>query len=145
MKGTIVESACSIATSSLDQTVTIAGSPVSKIINNSLTPGYDFSIVLVHCLLEKFNHRLSAQKYFSITFDGDDDAGLFGVHGEAKGIALKISDANGNVAVPGEVLPEEYISPETRALKYILREVRDGKALQPGYFYAAIRFKIDYL
>jgi type 1 fimbria pilin len=145
MKGSIVETACSIATGSVDQTVIIATLPVSYIINNGQSSEYGFSINLVNCVLEHLSHQRTDEQYFSITFEGDNDSGLFGVKGEAKGIALKISDARGNVVIPGEALPAEPLSPGTMVLNYILRLVSDGKILRSGNYNAAIRFRIDYL
>lgn len=144
LNGRIIASACAIDTESGDQTITMATLPVSQIIRDGQGELHEFTIKLVNCTLEKFNPALDDWRYFSVTFDGREDAGLFGVDGNAKGIALQISDARGNVAAPGIPMEKNEIQPGTMAFNYGLRLIGNSQVMKAGSYYSTVRFKMDY-
>ncbi|VTR51651.1 P pilus assembly protein, pilin FimA [Serratia fonticola] len=59
-----------------------------------------FSIHLVDCVLERPGK--TGWKQFQVTFDGDAEETLFGVHGDTSGVGLQISDGVGNIVLPGK-------------------------------------------
>ena len=144
LNGRIIASACAIDTESGDQTITMATLPVSQIIRDGQGELHEFTIKLVNCTLEKFNPALDDWRYFAVTFDGREDAGLFGVDGNAKGIALQISDARGNVAAPGIPMEKNEIQPGTMAFNYGLRLIGNSQVMKAGSYYSTVRFKMDY-
>ncbi|MBO4154588.1 fimbrial protein [Enterobacter kobei] len=83
-------------------------------------------------------------KHFRVTFDGDQEGGVFGVRGGASGVGLQISDNLGNIASPGKVLPFVDIIPGSMQLNYSLKLVANNHALKSGDYYSSIRFKMDY-
>ncbi|HEJ7271626.1 MAG: fimbrial protein [Serratia marcescens] len=144
VNGRIIASACAIDTDSLDQTITLATLPVSQIIRDGQSERHEFNIKLVNCTLEKFNPALDDWRYFAVTFDGRDDAGLFGMDGNAKGIALQITDNKGNVASPGIPMAKNDIQPGTLGFNYGLRLVGNSQVMKAGSYYSTVRFKMDY-
>lgn len=144
VNGRIIASACAIDTESLDQTITMATLPVSQIIRDGQSERHEFNIELVNCTLEKFNPALDDWRYFVVTFDGRDDAGLFGIDGNAKGIALQITDKQGNVAMPGVPMEKNDIQPGTMKFNYGLRLMGNNQVMKSGSYYSTVRFKMDY-
>lgn len=144
VNGRIIASACAIDTDSLDQTITLATLPVSQIIRDGQSERHEFNIKLVNCTLEQFNSALGDWRYFSVTFDGRDDAGLFGMNGNAKGIALQITDKQGNIASPGIPMAKNDIQPGAMEFNYGLRLVGNSQMMKAGSYYSTVRFKMDY-
>jgi len=144
MQGAIVDTACAIAVESRDQTIDMEVVPVSDIIRDGQGRNKPFSIELVNCTLERPDSSLPDWRQFQVTFDGDVDGVLFGVQGEASGIALKITDEEGTVATPGVPLRLQDIIPGAMQLNYHIRLVANNHALRAGDYFSAIRFKMDY-
>ncbi|MBL5824966.1 fimbrial protein [Serratia fonticola] len=144
VNGRIIASACAIDTESVDQTITMATLPVSQVIRDGQGELREFNIKLVNCTLERFNPALDDWRYFSVTFDGRDDAGLFGIDGNAKGIALQISDKLGNVASPGMPMAINELQPGTMEFNYGLRLIGNNQVMKAGSYYSTVRFKMDY-
>lgn len=143
MQGAIINTACAIAVESRDQTVDMAVVPLADIIRDGQSQIKPFVIELVNCTLERANN-MPGWKQFQVTFDGDAEGSLFGVHGDASGIALQISDAAGNIATPGHPLPRGDIIPGDMRLNYALKLVANSHALKSGDYFSVIRFKLDY-
>ncbi|MFG1174697.1 fimbrial protein [Erwiniaceae bacterium CAU 1747] len=144
MTGSIIDTACAISTGSLDQTVDMGAVPVSRIIRDGQGAKKDFSINLVKCILERHEAGLNKWQYFTITFDGFNDDGLFSVAGEAKGVAIRISDRDGNVASPGVALPPGEIEAGDMSLNFSMQLVSNHQALHAGEYNSIIKFKMDY-
>lgn len=144
MKGEILETACAIDTLSRDQTITMATVPASQIARDVQGVAHPFVVKLVKCTLKRLDPKLPDWSHFRITFDGLNDGGQFGVEGQAKGVALQIADAQGNVATPGKQMPSAPIVPNDMALTYSLRLVSNQQVLKAGDYYSTVRFKMDY-
>nr|WP_314424079.1 fimbrial protein [uncultured Erwinia sp.] len=144
MTGSIVDAACAIDINSTDQTIDMGPVPVSRVIKGSYGIRKKLSINLVNCILSKDKTEPGKWRYFTITFDGVNDDGLFSVEGDAKGIAIKIIDDNGNIARPGESLPSENIESGSMALNFSLQLVSNNQELHAGEFNSIIKFKMDY-
>ncbi|MDA8478792.1 type 1 fimbrial protein [Citrobacter sp. Awk 4] len=144
INGQIITSACAIDTKSFDQTIKMKTTPISQIMRDGQSERHYFSITLVNCTLENFNPTLQNWRFFFVTFDGREDAGLFGVDGSAKGIALQISDAQGNIASPGIPMVKNELQPGTMEFNYSLRLIGNNQVMKAGNYYSTVRFKMDY-
>lgn len=144
MVGAIIETACAIDTMSRDQTINMGTLPISQIARDGQGLMRPFSIRLVNCVLARQNQSLPDWHYFQITFDGPAEAGLFGVEGDAKGVALQLTDSLGNIARPGAPLPLGEIATKDMLLNYSLRLVSNQQALRAGEYSSTVKFKMDY-
>ncbi|CAI0837296.1 PAP fimbrial minor pilin protein precursor [Serratia quinivorans] len=142
MQGSIIDTACAIAVDSREQSIDMGIIPVADIIRDGQGRSKPFSIDLINCVLERPGKE--AWKNFQVTFDGDTEGALFGVHGGASGVGLQISDGLGNIAFPGKALPLMDIVPGDRQLNYSLKLVANNHALKSGDYFSSIRFKLDY-
>lgn len=144
VSGRIITSACTIDTENVDQTITIATLPISYIINNGQSDWRAFNIKLGNCFLERFNPESDRWRYFSVTFYGKEDAGLFGVDGDAKGFALQISDGQGNIITPGVPMIRNELEPGAMQFNYSLRLVGNNPVMKAGGYYSIVHFQMDY-
>lgn len=144
MQGSIIDTACAIATGSREQTIDMDTVPVGDILRDGQGNTRNFSVELINCELSRPDPKLSDWRHFQVTFDGDADGGLFGVNGEAKGVALEITDSGGNKAAPGEPLPLGEITRGSMRLDYTMKLVSNSQILKPGGYTSAVRFKLDY-
>lgn len=144
MQGAIIDTACSISVNSRDQTIDMETVPVADIIRDGQGRRKAFSIELINCILERPSNNFSDWRQFQVTFDGDAEGNLFGVHGTASGIALKITDEDDNIARPGDPLRPKEISTGNMQLKFNIRLVANSHTLKSGDYFSVIRFKLDY-
>lgn len=142
--GIIVDTACAIDTDSMDQTIDMGVVPISLILQNGLSNKKDFSINLINCILKKSERFLSSKQHFTVTFDGYNDDGIFGIEGTARGVAMRISDSEGHIAIPGKALPAGDVDTTEMSLRYSLQLVRDNGKLRAGDYKSTIKFKMDY-
>lgn len=144
LSGSIIDTACAIDTQSIDQTIDMGATPLSQIARNGQGRATLFSIRLVNCVLNRDAKFLPSWRHFAITFDGTNDNGLFGVDGEAKGVALKITDSEGNIAIPGKPLPSGNVETGDMSLKYSLQPMGNHRKFHAGDYTSIIKFKMDY-
>ena len=144
MEGAILDTACAIDAGSRDQSIDLSSLPLAQIIRDGQGATRPFSIQLVHCVLSRPLPNLPDWQRFQVTFDGEGRDGLFQVYGDAQGVALQITDAHGNIALPGKPLPPEGIVPGSMHLNYSLRLVGNQQVLRAGEYRSAVRFKLDY-
>lgn len=144
MQGAIIETACAIAVESQEQSIDMDVMSLGEIIRDGKGRVKPFTIELINCVVERQNKKKTYWKKFQVTFDGDAEGNLFGVRGEASGIALKITDQNNRLAQPGRPLALEDITLGNMKLNYNLHLVANQRVLKAGKFFSAIRFKLDY-
>lgn len=144
MQGAVIETACAIDTDSRDQTIDISVMPLTKIIRDGQGLTHPFTIRLVNCVLNRVDDNLTQWQRFQVTFDGRVDNGLFGVDGQAEGIALQLTDRHGNIIMPGNPTPLPDVVVSDRELNYFLRLVSNQQTLRSGEYTSTIRFKMDY-
>jgi len=142
MQGSIIDTACAIAVESREQSVDMGVIPMADIIRDGHGHSKPFSIDLINCVLDRPGKK--DWKNFQVTFDGDPEGRLFGVHGGASGVGLQISDSRGNIALPGRTMPSVDIVPGSMQLNYSLKLVANSHVLKSGDYYSSIRFKVDY-
>ncbi|MEX3098855.1 fimbrial protein [Serratia ureilytica] len=144
MRGSIIETPCAIDTQSCDQTVDMTSTPTGMIARDGKGAGRTFSIRLVNCHLAHLEAGIMDWRYFRATFDGLNDNGLFSLNGNARGVALELTDSHGNIARPGEpLLPGELKNGNLR-LDYTLRLVGNNQILRAGDFHTTLSFRLDY-
>lgn len=102
-----------------------------------------FSIKLVNCVLDRVDKSLPGWKQFQVTFDGHADGEMFGISGRASGIALKISDNDGNVAAGSAITINENPLGSYR-LNYVIKLIANHQPLTAGSYFSSVRFKMDY-
>lgn len=144
MNGEIIDSACTIAMDSQEQTIDMGTLPTGVIRQLGMGPAHHIDIYLVNCELVKASDPSKMWKNLRMTFDGPSENGLFDVFGDARGIGLYLEDANSRQVIPGEALPEQEIIPPTMRLSYQLRLASNNRILRPGPYQSIIRFKVDY-
>lgn len=144
MEGVIVERPCAIDVGDSEQVLTMDEVPVSQIVRDGRGPQKSFTIQLVDCVLQRLDPDKPDWQTFSVTFNGENDQGYFGLSGDARGIALAITDEAGNLARPGYVMSPAAIIPDEMLLRYNVNLVGNLKTLQAGDYQAAIRFTMAY-
>lgn len=144
LDGSIIEAPCAIDAGSRDQSVSITTVPVSQIIQDRESPISHFSIRLINCVLTPITPGKPNWQSFRITFDGPADGRNFDVFGHANGLSMKITDSDGNIAIPGKPMADLAIKPGETTLNYGVRVVANNKHLKSGNYQATIRFKMDY-
>lgn len=146
MNGAIVATACDIDTKSRDQTIDMGTLPYDQIVSNSQALARPFSISLVNCTLKHTSNTILGSQHFRVTFHGRNEDGYFGVEGEARGVALALSDAQGNEAAPGQELPPQtpVLHAKEMRLHYTARMVSNHQPLQTGTYSALVRYQLEY-
>ncbi|MFK3843841.1 MULTISPECIES: fimbrial protein [Serratia] len=142
MQGAIIDTACAIAVESREQTIDMDTVPLADIIRDGQGRSKPFSIKLVNCITERPGKE--DWKQFQVTFDGEAEGKLFGVRGDASGVALRITDATGNIAEPGIPLPMDNITPGSMTLNYAMTLIANSHVLKTGDYFSFVRFKLDY-
>lgn len=145
MNGEIVASACGIHTDDLWQEIHFPPISTERVSSGSYQVTRDFSLRLINCRLEKEDGLLwhGARIYF----DGEPDnrrQGLFGLYGEAQGLALQLSDVRGEIVSPGQAFSTIPLNEGDQQLNYHLRVMRNGQTLKEGAWSASLRFMVVY-
>jgi len=144
LNGSITETPCVIDTQSRDQSIDMGITPVSVLARDGRGDAHPFRIRLINCRLTHLNTTLPDWRYFRATFEGPVDNGQFGLSGDARGVALMLTDASGNIARPGEPLLPVGLTRGDQVLNYTLRLVGNRQGLRAGDFRTSLRFRMDY-
>ncbi|HAX5209949.1 TPA: fimbrial protein [Escherichia coli] len=145
-KGQVIAPACTLSMEDTYQTIDMGETPVRDLQNSFVGPEKKFRLRLHNCELAGTGKRVYTASRVRMTFDGlqGDTPDKFSFIGQAEGINLQILDSHGYQARAGKVMPPLLLTGNEEGLDYILRVVRNGQLLKPGYYYAALRFKVDY-
>ncbi|HGM6937470.1 TPA: fimbrial protein [Serratia marcescens] len=144
MQGAINDAACAIATESREQVFDLDVTSFSDIYPGGEGKVIPFSIHLVNCISALGSNSISEWRQFQITFDGNVDGQMFGVGGKASGVALAISDADGNIVRPGIPLPLSNNSFKNGRLDYVMKLMTNRQPFRSGEYFTSVRFKMDY-
>ena len=145
MYGSIVDTACAIATEDRQQIIEMDSAVAGTLMREGVGAMRHFAIHLKNCTLKPYRPGRPDWSMFRITFDGaTDESGLFAVSGDAKGIGIEITDAAGNVAAAGKAMPDSPLQTGNMTLDYILRLKSNHQPLQEGEYWSTIRFRTDY-
>lgn len=145
MNGEIMASACGIYTDDLWQEIHFPPVSVELVSSSAGQLSRDFSLRLINCRLEKEDgSRWSSARVY---FDGEPDTlshSLFGLRGEAKGVALQLTNARGEIASPGNAFSAVALTEGDQQLNYRLQVIRNGQTLKEGAWTASLRFMVVY-
>lgn len=142
LSGEIVESACTIDTDSLDQTIDMGIIPISIMMKFGESESRDFSINLVDCRWGE--DTKNNYQGFDITFSGHTNDRYFLVSGEAEGVELRLNDYSGKQILPGQKVLFEGETSESIVNKYSFKLVANGENLKSGLFSSLINYSISY-
>lgn len=144
LAGNILDTPCSIGPGSRDQTIPMGSTPIGVIARDGFGRSVPFSIQLKDCDLARFAKRLPDWQGVRVIFDGLSDGQDFSVRGTAEGVVLRIFDAEGHVAVPGDPLPSLSLIEGDQTLNFRMQLVSDHKPLKKGEYHAVIQFGLSY-
>ncbi|WP_395607360.1 fimbrial protein [Pseudomonas sp. B22129] len=149
--GQIIDSACGLELSSVDQTIEMPAEPIGRLLRNALGAPHPFQLRLINCSLTRPDPNrpgatLPDWEHLRVTFDGarDRDGRSFAASGLSQGVALHIWDSRGEESVPGERMTPHPLNEGDMTLNYTLRLVGNGLQMLPGAHSAAVRFKLEY-
>ncbi|MFU0840665.1 fimbrial protein [Pseudomonas fragi] len=110
-----------------------------------------FTLRLVKCLLtrpdpSRPDSYLPDWQHVRVTFDGLPDMGgrFFAAGGTAQGLALRITDMQGQDSKPGVPMALTPLTGEDQELRYVLQLVGNGRPMADGSHRAAVRFRLEY-
>lgn len=146
--GEVLASACSIALNDRYQSVAMGELPLRDLQSGRGSVTRDMVIHLDNCQTSgRGSINPATDPAIRVRFDGlrGSQPGLFRTLGEAKGVALQLSDEHREIVYPGEYLPAVYQKAyNQQVLKYQIALVPDGEQLTGGNYSAALRFSINY-
>ncbi|MFP3524587.1 hypothetical protein SB912_18920 [Pantoea sp. SIMBA_072] len=122
----------------------MGSTPVGIIARTGAGRTVPFTVRLRDCSLARFDRRLPDWQGLSIAFGGVSDGSDFALSGPAKGVVLRIFDADGHKAVPGRPLPDAQLVQSGQALNFTLQLVSNHRQLVKGEYRAVIHFGINY-
>lgn len=146
VNGQIIASACSIHTDDIRQEILFDALSQRTVRDNSVVGEKAFSLRLTNCRLEK--ETQGEWKSVTVTFDGEvssRNSSLFLVNGNSRGLALKLTSADGEQAFPGVSMNKIPLNREGLRLDYKLKVVHDGESFEEGFWFASLRFMVAYL
>lgn len=146
VRGSIVDTACAIATDDIDQSIDMGTLPISVLKDDGHGPEVPFDVHLVNCTLDDSDTRaVHHWKDVHITFDGvPDGRTLFAVQGAASGEGVAILDVTGTPAEPGKPVSAIPLIPGSMTLHYRMQIREDSRSLRPGNLTTALRYFMDY-
>lgn len=146
--GSIIDSPCSIAPESIDQTVELGQISSATLKNNNGNNGQStpkkFDIQLENCSL---NGEADKNKV-SVTFTGMESPGkgLLGITGTAKGAGVAILDGTGTAIVLGKPTTPQTLQDGNNSLNFVAYLQGDGASatITEGDFQAVADFTLAY-
>lgn len=144
IQGSIVDSACTIATESSNQFIDMEVISTTQMIRDGHGPIRPFSIYLIDCILSDHASSIKRTNKFQIVFDGARDGNYFRAQGTASGIALQILDTNRQRIIPGKLVSQNpSLIKSMRFDYYLMTVIRPGE-IRDGNYYSIIRFGMNY-
>lgn len=144
LSGVILDAACSVKLESQDQTVAMAPTAISGMVNGETTVQQSFTLELVNCGPSRATAGQASGNPLTLIFEGIADGPHFLSQGSAQGVALRIQDRRGNAITPG-VPVREHIPPSgDMTLAYLLRLSGTGSALKAGDYHITVRLRMNY-
>lgn len=145
MEGAILDTPCAIDVDSRYQTVVMGSIPVNQLLREGVGPAHPFHIRLVNCTLTPQAAGKPDWSHFQVTFDGPrTHNNLFGLSGDARGVGLQITDAQGRIGAPGQPMTDGVLTEGNQQLDYVLRLAGNHETPRPGDYRTTIRFKVAY-
>ncbi|HFW4533984.1 TPA: fimbrial protein [Salmonella enterica subsp. enterica serovar Chester] len=142
--GEVLASACSISLNDRYQSVEMGELPLRELQSGQGVVTRYITIRLDNC---QISGQGTADPTVRVRFDGlrGNQPGLFRTLGEARGVALQLSNERRETVFPGEYLSAVYQKAYNQpVLKYRIALVPDGERLTGGDYSAVLRFSINY-
>lgn len=139
MSGSILSTPCTLLTSEIN----MGSSNVGEIIQHGKSDPTPFSLMLGNCDKQQSNDGKLKNSIFEVVFDGPSDGGSFMLNG-VSGVGLQLSDASGNIAIPGTPLPGNSVTGKAQQINYTLRLVRTKNGITAGEYHSVLRLKVNY-
>lgn len=146
LQGFVMDSSCTINMQDQYQRIEIPQIAATELYQRGYSSAFSFAIRLENCLLSEDKTEIGNVGSLRMTFDGAVDSdGLFAVTGEAEGVGIQLSHADGAVITPGK--PMTVNSPQVKdiTLNYRLRLIADRASLKTGAYRTTVHFNLDYL
>lgn len=146
LQGFVMDSSCTINMQDKYQRIEIPLVTATELYQRGYSSAFAFAIRLENCLLSDEKTENGNISSLNMTFDGQvDNNGLFAVTGEAEGVGIQLSYADGTVITPGK--PIAVNSPQVKdiTLNYRLRLIADRTSLKTGAYRTTVHFNLDYL
>lgn len=142
-EGEILDSACSLAASSLDQTISL-GQTAKSVLTGTLAPRTAFQIELVGCSLTGLT-----DKTVTATFTGGEAAnvtGALGISGpSAESVGIMLVDGSGTPITLGTATKTQVLTADNHTLNFsAYLKAHATKAVIPGTFTAVTNFSLEY-
>jgi type 1 fimbria pilin len=148
-KGEVISPTCTLAMESVYQVVNMGMLPLRELQKKPFGPEQSFKLKLRNCELasDKLKGDVYSKSRIRLSFDGvrGSSPEQFDLGGLAEGIELQIIDESGYLARANEAMPSLPLYGNEQVLSYTLRIAKNNLPLKAGNYYAAIKFKIDYL
>lgn len=151
LAGQVIDSACALDANSLYQVIELDPLPMGQLIRLGESAPRTFTLRLVKCSLVRPDPGrpgafLPDWQHVRVTFDGQADSGgkLFAAAGSTRGLALRITDWQGQQSVPGVPMSLISLSGGDQELRYTLQMVGNGSPMAVGSHRAAVRFRLEY-
>lgn len=143
IEGAIFSSACNINAGDGWQTVEMGSETLSHMAHAGEGEPQPFSVTLTRCSLTDANDTAPWQ-YLRITFDGDEEDGLFRLNGDASGMALELTDKNGRTIHPGKTMAYRQVTLKNMRLDYLIKLKTTARNLMVGDYRAILRYRVEY-
>lgn len=151
LEGQIIESACSLDAGSAYQVIEMDPTPVGRLVREGEGEPHPFSLRLVSCTLagtasDQSSEPIENWQHVRVTFEGVPDRGgrSFAAFGTSQGVALHITDAEGQESIPGVPMPLKPVTGANQVLHYTLRLVGNDRPISVGTHRASVRFRLEY-
>lgn len=144
MLGAVLDSPCSVTTSSEVQNIDSGILPIGKLLRN----GYivlPFFIRLLNCKLSPNSTNKNEISRVQIFYEGAEERdGYISVYGQERGLSILIADSRGHIVRNGTALPSTNVNKRNMRIKYFLELIGGNKKKHLGFFHYTIRFKLVY-
>lgn len=143
--GSIIDSPCSIAPESIDQTVDLGLVSSETLKDGGQSTPKNFNIKLEDCSFG----TPDAKNKLAVTFTGMESVagnGLLAISGSAKGASVAITDGSGEVIKLGQATKEQALQDGNNSLNFTAYMQGDGAAanITEGDFQAVADFTLAY-
>lgn len=143
--GSIIDSPCSIAPDSLDQTVEMGQISNAALKDSGQSTPKNFDIKLENCSFG----TPAAKNKVKVTFSGMESLagnGLLGITGNAKGASVAITQGDGQVIKLGQATKEQTLKVGNNTLSFAAYMQGDGASatITEGDFQAVTDFTLAY-
>lgn len=157
VNATLVDSPCSLSMESENQEIPLGAVPRWQLNKTGdLSEPVKFHLILEDCMVEETLRAaeygdnlmwLPGQPSVMLSFIGEEathSPDLFQIHGQAKGVALRLEDAEHHQIHPAERTRPQILYPGRNVLSFDAQLSRLNAPLVEGHFRTVISFALEY-